>query len=228
MVEGRRVHVGSRRYVAAHAPAVGSGIPARDGDVGLRAFVAIDGRLAAVMHFADTLRPDVAELLARLRELGIRRTVLLSGDHEATTRSVAERVGITEVRGDLLPADKVAAVERLRGEREVVMMVGDGTNDAPALAAAHVGVALAGHGGGITSEAADVILLVDRVDRIGDAVDIGRRTTRLARQSIWAGLVMSGIAMVFAGVGMIPPTAGAILQEAIDVAVILNALRASR
>lgn len=228
MVENHRVHVGSRRYVGANTGSDDAELRLSSAEAGLRSFVAVDGRLAAVLHFEDTLRPDVASLLARLRELGIRRTILLSGDHEATTRAVAERVGIAEVRGDLLPADKVAEVERLRREGEKVLMVGDGTNDAPALAAAHVGVALAGHGGGITSEAADVILLVDRVDRIGDAVALGRRTTRLARQSIWTGLVLSGIAMTFAGAGMIAPTAGAILQEAIDVAVILNALRASR
>ena len=141
---------------------------------------------------------------------------------------MAERLDITEVRGDLLPQDKVATVEQLVRDGEIVMMVGDGTNDAPALSAAHVGVALAGHGGGITSEAADVILLVDRLERVGDAVAIGQRTTRLARQSIWAGLVLSGVAMIFAGAGTIPPTIGALLQEVIDVAVILNALRASR
>ncbi len=232
LVEGRTVRVGSRRYVAAHAamaPMSLAGIGRdADHDAGLRSFVAIDGRLAAVLHFADTLRPDVSALLARLPALGVHRTLLLSGDHDATTRAVAERVGIVEVRGDLLPADKVTAVEELRREGEVVMMVGDGTNDAPALAAAHVGVALAGHGGGITSETADVILLVDRVDRIGDALAIGRRTTALARQSIRAGLALSAVAMVFAGVGLIQPATGALLQEAIDVAVILNALRASR
>jgi heavy metal translocating P-type ATPase len=227
-VEGRRVLVGSRRYVAAHAPQEPPSSYARDGDAGLRTFVAIDGRLVAVLHFADTLRPDVASLMATLPALGVHRTLLLSGDHDATTRAVAARVGIAEVRGDLLPADKVAAIEQLRREGERVMMVGDGTNDAPALAAAHVGVALAGHGGGITSEAADVILLVDRVDRVGDAVAIGRRTTMLARQSIWAGLALSGAAMIFAALGYIQPTAGALLQEGIDVAVILNALRASR
>ena len=229
MVEGRRVHVGSGKYVAASAPADAKMMhAAREADPGLKSFVAIDGRLVGVMHFADTLRPDVGALLARLKRLGVRRTILLSGDHDATTRAVAERVGIAEVRGDLLPQDKVAAVKQLVRDGEVVLMVGDGTNDAPALSAAHVGIALSGHGGGITSEAADVIILSDHLDRVGDAIAIARRTTRVARQSIWAGLGLSGIAMIFAGVGMIAPTAGALLQEAIDVAVILNALRASR
>ena len=155
--------------------------------------------------------------------------MLLSGDHEATTRDVAERVGITEVRGDLLPADKVDAVKQLRGEGEVVMMVGDGTNDAPALAAANVGVALAGHGGGITSEAADVILLVDRVDRIGDAVDIGRRTTRARAPEHLGGARAERHRDGLRRRGDDPADGGGdLLQEAIDVAVILNALRASR
>ncbi|MCY7379965.1 MAG: heavy metal translocating P-type ATPase [Gemmatimonadaceae bacterium] len=229
MVDGRRVHVGSGKYVGAGAPADAMTMrAAREADPGLTSFVAIDGRLVGVMHFADTLRPDVGALLARLARRGVRRTILLSGDHDATTRAVAERVGIAEVRGDLLPEDKVAAVKQLVRDGEVVLMVGDGTNDAPALSAAHVGIALAGHGGGITSEAADVIILSDELERVGDAIAIARRTTRVARQSIWAGLGMSGIAMIFAGVGMIPPAAGAVLQEAIDVAVILNALRASR
>jgi heavy metal translocating P-type ATPase len=229
VVEGRRVHVGSCAYVTTNAPAGATAAhAAHDADPGLKSFVAVDGRLAAVLHFADTLRPDIGTLLARLNDLGVRRTLLLSGDHDATTRSVAERVGISEVRGDLLPQDKVAAVEQLVRDGEIVLMVGDGTNDAPALSAAHVGIALSGHGGGITSEAADVIILSDQLERVGDAVAIGRRTTRLARQSIWAGLTLSGVAMVFAGAGMIPPTVGAVLQEGIDVAVILNALRASR
>ena len=134
---------------------------------------------------------------------------------------------MNEIYGELLPADKAALVSRFKSRGDVVLMVGDGTNDAPALSTADVGSALAGHGGGVTSEAADVVILVDDLSKVAEAVSISRRTMRLARQSITVGLTLSGVAMIFAAYGYIQPTEGALLQEAIDVAVILNALRAS-
>jgi P-type E1-E2 ATPase len=152
---------------------------------------------------------------------------MLSGDHEENARAVAEQLGIDEVRGDLLPQDKVAVVQALMKQGLRVVMVGDGTNDAPALGTATVGIALAGHGGGITTEAADIVLLVDDPGRVAEAIRIGRRSLSIARQSINVGLGLSATAMVVAAFGYIPPTIGALLQEAIDIAVILNALRAS-
>jgi P-type E1-E2 ATPase len=140
---------------------------------------------------------------------------------------VARSVGLTEAAGDLLPADKVAYVQRLRREGLRVMMVGDGINDAPALSAASVGVALAEHGGGIAAEAADVVLLENDVSRVPEAVAIGRDTMRIARQSLGVGLGLSSAAMIVAALGYIPPTIGALLQEMIDLAVIVNALRAA-
>jgi P-type E1-E2 ATPase len=153
--------------------------------------------------------------------------MLLSGDDQANAEAVARPVGGGEVYGDLLPEEKVAFVGRLVSEGERVLMAGDGTNDAPALSSATVGIALASGGGGIAAEAADAVILADDPTRIAEAIVISRRTLRLARQSIWAGLGLSGIAMVVASLGYIPPVAGALLQEGIDVAVILNALRAS-
>jgi P-type E1-E2 ATPase len=138
------------------------------------------------------------------------------------------QIGVTESRGGLLPSDKVDVVAGLVRDGERVLMVGDGTNDAPALSAATVGIALAGHGGGITAEAADVVILNDDLSRVVEAIQISRRTVRIAQQSIWAGLGLSALAMIFAGAGYIRPTIGALLQEVIDVAVILNALRTSR
>ena len=229
MVEGHTVRVGARGFVV---PECESGIldaaALEHSDATLRAYVAIDGQLAGVIEFADEIRPELPRVLAKLRALGVPRIALLSGDHAPIARALAERVGIDETYGDLLPAEKAAFVERLRAEGGAVMMVGDGINDAPALSSADVGVALAGHGGGITAEAADIIILVDSLDRVTDAITIGRRTLRIARQSIITGLGLSGAFMLVAAFGGIPPVVGAALQELVDVAVIVNALRSAR
>jgi P-type E1-E2 ATPase len=190
--------------------------------------VVVDGRRRGTIEFADQVRPGLAAFFDDLKGLGIGRTLLLSGDSSAHTLDVAASIGIRDAHGDLLPGDKVAIVRQLVAAGEHVLMVGDGTNDAPALSAAHVGIALAGHGGGITAEAADVVILGDDVTRVADVIRISQRTLRIARQSIRIGLGLSGVAMLFAAAGLIPPVIGAILQEVIDVAVILNALRASR
>jgi heavy metal translocating P-type ATPase len=192
----------------------------------LRAYVTVDGQAAGVVEYADQIRPDIRPFIGRLRRLGVRRILLLSGDSMASAEAVGRAVGMDEVHGELLPEAKVAYVHRLVKEGDRVLMVGDGTNDAPALSAATVGVALAA-GGGITTEAADAVILADDPVRLEEAIAISRRTLRIARQSIWVGLGLSSVAMVAASFGHIPPIAGAVLQEIIDVAVILNALRAT-
>jgi P-type E1-E2 ATPase len=187
----------------------------------------VDGHAAGAIEFADRVRDGLPLFLSRLRKLDVRRIVLLSGDHDAYVRSVANSVGIPEAYGDLLPAQKLEFVRALMAAGERVMMVGDGTNDAPALSAATVGVAIAAHGGGISAEAAGIVLLTDDVSRAAEAVEIGRHATRIAKQSIVAGLGLSAAAMIAASLGYLAPVQGALIQEAIDVAVILNALRAS-
>jgi heavy metal translocating P-type ATPase len=225
-VEGHAVVVGARRFVLSHANDDDAALGALEtpGDE-MHAFVAIDGALAAVVAFADEIRPELPGVIASLGALGIRRLTLLSGDHAPMARRVGEQLGIQEAHGDLLAADKARFIEGMRDTGAVVMMVGDGINDAPALTAADVGVALASHGGGITAEAADVIVLIDQLDRVPEAIAIARRTMHIARQSIWVGLGLSGVAMLVAAFGRLPPAIGAALQEGIDVAVIVNALR---
>ncbi|MDB4907423.1 MAG: hypothetical protein JWO05_2207 [Gemmatimonadetes bacterium] len=228
VVDGHRVAVGARSFVL---PQVVDGEESARAleppGAMLLAYVAIDARLAAVVEFAEELRAELPALLAALAERDVRRVLMLSGDHAPRALALAATAGIAEAHGDLLPSDKVQYVQWLRDEGYVVMMVGDGVNDAPALSTADVGVALGGHGGGITSESADVILLVDSLARVSEALDIGRRTLRIARQSIWVGLGLSGCAMLVAAAGAMRPLVGAMLQEAIDVAVILNAVRTS-
>jgi P-type E1-E2 ATPase len=227
-VDGRTVAVGASAWVAERYPESAERLQMMNGANGdLRAVVAIDGRAAGVIAFADRPRADLSEFFSDLAALGIRRTMLLTGDRRAAAEAVAATAGIEQVHADLLPADKTAIVAQLVADGTKVLMVGDGTNDAPALSKATVGVALAAHGGGISAEAADVVILADDLHRVTEAIRISRRTLRIARQSIRAGLGLSVVAMLAASLGYIPPITGALLQEAIDVAVILNALRAS-
>jgi cation transport ATPase len=209
--------------VAARCAALAAAAAAR---AELTTAVAVDGACVGLLVFADEVRPGLPALMARLRALGVRELAMLTGDRWATARAVAAQAGVDAVRAELLPAEKVAAVRELRRRRPGVLMAGDGINDAPALAAAAVGVAMGARGAAISAAAADAVLLVDDVSRVADAIEVGRRTLSIVRQSIVVGLGLSLLAMGAAAAGLIPPVAGAALQEAIDLAVVLNALRA--
>ncbi|MDX8434759.1 heavy metal translocating P-type ATPase [Mesorhizobium abyssinicae] len=191
----------------------------------LRVFVAFDGRLAGVFTFGDALRADARDALGTLRSAGIERMVMLTGDDGAAAERVSALLGLDAVIADATPAKKVATVEAEKALAPT-MMVGDGINDAPALAAATVGIALGARGATASSAAADIVVLTDRLQPVAEAVEIARRTRTIALQSIIVGLALSGMAMAAAAMGQITPVAGALLQEGIDVAVILNALRA--
>jgi len=189
------------------------------------AWVCIQGDPVGAVLLRDPLRRQAPRTVRRLRAAGLDRLVMLTGDRREPAGEVATVLGLDEVYAEQTPADKVAAV-RLEGRRAVTVMVGDGINDAPALAAATVGVAMGARGATASSEAADIVLTTDRVERLADAMDIARWSRRIAVQSAAVGMTLSLIAMVIAALGWLPPAAGALLQEGIDIAVILNALRA--
>jgi heavy metal translocating P-type ATPase len=233
MVDGRRVGVGGESWLVAHGFA-GDGASAPeelDAAPGQAlVHVGIDDRLAGMLVMGDRLRPDAADLVAALHGEGVRHVEMVTGDRRDVALAVASKAGLDRVYPEQSPEDKLAVVRAARAQpdRRPVVMVGDGVNDAPALALADVGIALAGTSRTVSSEAADAVITVDRIDRVADAVPIGKRTMSIARQSVVAGMSLSIVAMVVAAFGHLPPVAGALLQEGIDIAVILNALRALR
>jgi len=176
---------------------------------------------------ADPIKESTPEAIVALKRTGV-RIVMLTGDSRSTAEAVARQLGIDEALAEVLPQDKAGHVKRLQAQGRKVAMAGDGINDAPALAQADVGIAMGTAGATVSSQTADAVITVDRVDRVADALRIGRRSLAIARQSVVYGIGLSAVAMAFAAFGYIQPVAGALLQEGIDVAVILNALRALR
>jgi cation transport ATPase len=233
-VDGRAVALGSRAFlraagVAADEVASATLLSGR-GSGEAQVLVAVNGHIAGAIVMADELRPDAVHIVERLRAEGVRHVAMVSGDR----RSVAERIGrelsVDRVYAEQSPEDKLEVVARLRADPNLspVIMVGDGVNDAPALALADLGIAMGVAGATVSSETADAVITVDRIDRVADAVHTGRRALYIARQSVLAGMALSLAAMAIAAAGYLPPVAGALTQEAIDLAVILNALRALR
>ena len=222
-----RVVLGGSRYVASRSE--GDPYALRDGVRGDAATVAvaIDGTLAGLVILADPLRPDAAQVLEGFGHHGISRLVLASGDRQDVVDGIARDLPLDAAIGDLTPTDKLELVQR-EAASAPTMMLGDGVNDAPALAAATLGIAMGARGSAASSQTAGIVILVDHLDRVLAAVEIAHRTRRIALQSVAGGLLLSLAGMVAAAFGLITPVAGAILQEAIDVAVILNALRALR
>ncbi len=227
----RNVVVGSQMFVE---KAIGRSFDSESDEVlrdvqrrgSLVSFIAVDGQPAGMIVFSDQLRPGVPVLIQKLRDLGVDQTVMLTGDNAVNAGTIAREAGIEKVEANLLPEQKVDEVRKLTEQFKSSIMVGDGINDAPALATATVGVAMGAHGTGISAEAADVVLLVDDVTKVGEGIKIGQRMLHIAKQSIFFGMGGSLVMMGVASFGYIQPAIGAIMQELLDVAVILNALRA--
>jgi len=228
VVDGRLVRVGSHQLVyGGRKPETWAVRALRRAAwrSALSVFVAVDGQTVGAVLLADELRRDTPRAVQALRSAGVSRIVMVTGDRADAAETIGAALDLDAVLSNREPADKVDAVATEQRQHPTVM-VGDGINDAPALAAANVGIAMGARGASASSEAADVVILVDRLDRVSDALTIAKRTHGIALQSIIAGMGMSGLAMCVAASGFLPPIAGALTQEVIDVAVILNALRA--
>ncbi|MEO7364443.1 MAG: heavy metal translocating P-type ATPase [Candidatus Saccharimonadales bacterium] len=188
------------------------------------AYVAIGSQLAGVILLEDSIRPESVSTLAMLSYLGIKHTLMLTGDNKVTAAAVAKSLNITTYHADMLPADKLHTLEAIK--HRPLVFVGDGVNDAPALTASDVGIALGARGSTAASESADIVIMTDDLGRVATAVSIAQRTFKIARQSILIGIGLSFVLMAAFATGKFSPLTGAILQEVVDVVVIFNALRA--
>ncbi|HSK24624.1 MAG TPA: heavy metal translocating P-type ATPase [Egicoccus sp.] len=229
LVDGRPVRVGRSSWIADGTLPAGADAIRRRTDVegSSAVYVAVDGQPVGAVLLVDTLRPEAVRTVRGLRRGGIREVVLVTGDRAEVAELIGSAVDVDRVLAERRPEDKVHAVTEA-SSRGVTVMVGDGVNDAPALAHADVGIAMGGQGATASSEAADVVVLVDRFDRIEEAFAVARRTRRIAWQSIQVGMGLAVVAMTFAALGWLTPVVGAVVQEAIDVVAILLALRALR
>ncbi len=224
MIDGRSISVTSRKKLTESSPTDAALLPELTG--GLECVVLIDGRYAATLRFRDEPRPEGKSFITHLRpQHGFDRVMLISGDRESEVGYLAEKVGITEVHAGQSPEQKLELVRRETSLANTVFM-GDGINDAPALTAATVGIAF-GQGSDVTAEAAGAVIMDSSLQRVDELLHIGRRMRTIALQSAVGGMGLSLIGIALAALGYLPPVAGAVTQEVIDVLAVLNALRAS-
>ncbi|WP_368496174.1 heavy metal translocating P-type ATPase [Herbiconiux sp. A18JL235] len=223
VIDGDEVRVGKLAFIHERAP-MAAAPTLEAGELAI--YVSVNDRFAGVIIARDPLRSNARAAISELQRRGARRVVMLTGDAHATASSIAELAGISDVRASCLPADKVSAVAGM--DDRPVMMVGDGVNDAPVLAAADVGIAMGARGATAASDSADVVILVDDLSKTVDAVAIGQDSVRIALQSLWLGIALSVLLMIVASFGLIPAAVGAGIQEAVDLVCIVNALRALR
>lgn len=225
-VDGHNVLVGNLALLRENDVAV-PGVAGQSGQTPVH--VAIDGRFAGIIYIADTVRPGAREALAELKASGVRRTVMLTGDNQSTAAAIARDLGLDEYRADLMPEDKVSAIAQLQGEGFRVTMVGDGVNDAPALARADVGIAMGGGGTQAALEAADIALMADDLNKIVAARNIAKRAYRTIQENLWVGVgVVHVLGITAALMGWIGPIQAAILHLGPDVLVFLNSVKLLR
>ncbi|MDT2759112.1 heavy metal translocating P-type ATPase [Enterococcus xiangfangensis] len=191
-------------------------------------YVSLADQYVGYITFTDIVRKESANTITELNKLGIKKTIMLTGDRQSIADRIANQVGITEVHAECLPAEKIDVLKTLKEQDRPVVMVGDGVNDAPALAVADIGIAMGAHGSTAASESADAVILKDDLSRVSAAIHLSQDTMRIARQSVLIGLIICVILMLIASTGVIPALLGAALQEVIDTVSILSALRARK
>lgn len=218
MIEDHQVKVGKRQFVAPQNQQAALDTTA--------IYVSVDGNYYGAIAFTDHVRPEAAQTMAKLKAAGVTNLIMLTGDQRAIAQQVAKAVGISTVKADLLPQDKIAALQSIPQSEHPVFMVGDGVNDAPSLATADVGIAMGAHGSTAASETADVVILKDDLAKVAKAVTISQDTLRIAKQAVLIGIVICTVLMLIASTGVIPAFVGAMLQEVIDTVSILWALKA--
>src|SRR5690625_302144 len=221
IADGSSVRVGKPTFIEE----VTGQIVRPDLDAGEAAvYVSVGDELAGVIILSDPIRPYAADTVARLRESGVTQIAMVTGDVAPTAESIARAAGITTVHAETTPHTKIEIVQAM--QPRPVLMVGDGINDAPVLASADVGIAMAGRGATVASESAAAVITSDDISRVADVMHVSRRTVSIALQSIWMGIIISVALMLVAAFGYLPAVVGALLQEIVDLVAILSALRA--
>lgn len=219
-VDDHDVRVGKLKYVAPQ------NVKAMQTSTAI--YVSVDKKYLGAITFTDHIRPEAKQTMERLKKLGVTNLLMLTGDQAVIADKVAQQVGITQVKADLLPQDKIKALKEIPLNEHPVFMVGDGVNDAPSLVTADVGIAMGAHGSTAASESASVVILKDDLSRVAKAVAISEETLKIAKQAVLIGIAICTILMLIASTGIIPAFVGAMLQEVIDTVSILWALKARK